>query len=177
MKKLFMLFVSLALLTAIGCKEEESTTAPVATADPIVGIWVSEGVNLAPGFYPFKYKKIVATFNENKSYTVVATDSNNTTSTFTGTLTATKSTFTDTVSTSNTKGAAIYDIVLNQATPSAGTSTGIYAINGSALRYEVIQTTPAIADFAAPTAAKGFGSTSYKTFPLGATWIQKYVKQ
>lgn len=45
------------------------------------------------------------------------------------------------------------------------------------LYYEVLQTTPAIAGFTAPTAAAGFGSTAYNGFPLGATWIQMYVKQ
>ncbi|NUN68416.1 MAG: hypothetical protein HUU02_01745 [Bacteroidetes bacterium] len=177
MKKLLLLLVTVSMLGVFGCKEEEETVVTPTAKDPIVGTWLSEGANLAPGFYAFKYKKISATFNENKSYTVVATDSANTNYTFTGTYSATASAYTDTVSGSNTKGSVIYNIVLTQSTPNAVTSNGIYAVTSTALRYEVIQTTPALTDFGAPTAQKGFGSTTYKTFPLGATWIQKYVKQ
>ena len=70
------------------CKSDDSTTAPVVV-DPIVGSWISEGANVAPGLTgaPFNVSKIVATFNTNKSYTVVQTDKSNVTTTFTGTYT------------------------------------------------------------------------------------------
>jgi hypothetical protein len=177
MKKLLMLLVSLSLLSIIGCKDEEETVVTPTAKDPIVGVWISEGLNVPIGLRsaPFKVKKITATFNENKSYTVVQIDSANVTTTFTGTITYTASTSKDTVSSSTTKDATIYTIVANQATPSVVTSTGIYAISGSNMTYEIIQTTPALG-VTPPTPAAGFGSTSVGStkYPI---YIQKYVKQ
>jgi len=172
-----VLFFSIAVLFT-SCKKDDGTTNPTPTVDPIVGTWVSEGANVAYGLKlaPFKVKKIVATFNENKSYTVVQTDSSNVNTTFTGTYTNPGSTNTDTLSTSVTKGSTIYNIVANQATPSTVTATGIYAINGSNMSYEVIQTSPALTGVNAPTAAGGFGSTTIAGVKY-AIYVQKYVKQ
>ncbi len=177
MKKLLMLLVALSLLSVIGCKKEEDSVVTPVAKDPIVGVWVSEGLNVPFGLRsaPFKVKKITATFNENKSYTVKQIDSANVETTFTGTITYTESTSTDTVSTSTTKGAKIYTIVASQATPSVVTSTGIYAISGTNMTYEIIQTSPNLG-VTPPTPAAGFGSTSVGTtkYPI---YIQKYVKQ
>ncbi|MFA6541029.1 MAG: hypothetical protein WCT99_05445 [Bacteroidota bacterium] len=176
MKKILFLFTA-ALLLVIGCKKDEDTTVAPTTKDPIVGVWVSEGANVPYGLKvaPFKIIKIVATFNENKSYTVVQTDSANVQTTFTGTITYSESQYSDTASASVTKGAKIFDIVANQATPSVVTSTGIYAISGTNMSYEIIQTSPALG-VNPPTPAKGFGSTSVGTtaYPI---YIQHYVKQ
>jgi hypothetical protein len=177
MNKVLMLLVTVSMLGIFGCKEEEETVVTPTAKDPIVGIWVSENLNVPFGLRvaPFKVKKITATFNENKSYTVVQIDSSNVSTTFTGTITYTASTFNDTVSTSTTAGAKIYTIVATQATPSVVTSTGIYAISGTNMTYEIIQTSPALG-VNPPTAAAGFGSTSVGTtkYPI---YIQKYVKQ
>jgi len=176
-KSLLLLFFSVAVLFT-SCKKDDETTAPTTTKDPIVGVWVSDGANVAYGLKlaPFKVKKIVATFNENKSYTVVQTDSSDVTTTFTGTYSNPASTNSDTLSTSLTKGATIYNIVANQATPSSVTATGIYAISGTNMSYEVIQTSPALTGVNAPTPAGGFGSTTIVgvKYPI---YIQKYVKQ
>jgi len=144
----------------------------------LVGTWVSDGANVALGlkFAPFKVKKIVATFNDNQSYTVIQTDSLNVTTTFTGTYTYTESTYNDTLSTSFTKGAKVYSIVANQATPSTVTATGIYVISGTNMSYEVIQTSPVLAGVSAPTAAGGLGSTTIGGVKYN-WYIQKYVKQ
>lgn len=176
-KSLMLLFFSVAVLFT-SCTKDDTTTTEPTVQDPIVGAWVSEGANVAYGLKlaPFKVKKIVATFNENKSYTVVQTDSSNVTTTFTGTYTNPVSTNTDTLSTSATKGAKIYNIVANQATPSTVTATGIYAINGTNMSYEVIQTSPALTGVNAPTAAGGFGSTTIGGVKY-AIYVQKYVKQ
>lgn len=178
MKKLLMLLLAATMLLAIGCKDDEETT-PVTptTTDPIVGVWVSEGLNVPYGLRiaPFKVVKITATFNANKSYTVVQIDSANVTTTYTGTYTNTETTHKDTASASLTKNATIFNIVANQATPSVVTSTGIYAISSTNMTYEIIQTSPALG-VTPPTAAAGFGSTSVGTtkYPI---YIQKYVKQ
>lgn len=178
MKQLLLIAAVAIMLALLSCKKEDSSTNPTTTADPIVATWVSEGANVPIGLRgaPFKVKKITATFNANMSYTVVQIDSANTTTTFTGTYANTESTSSDTVSTSSTKGAKIYNIVANQASPSAVTATGIYAISGSNMTYEVIQTTPALTGVSAPTAAGGFGSTTIAGVKY-AIYIQKYVKQ
>lgn len=178
MKKSLMLLILVSVFVLSSCTKDDNTVTPVAEKDAIVGTWVCEGANVPYGLKvaPFKVVKIVATFNENKSYTVVQTDSSNTTTTLTGTYTFTASTFTDTLSTSLTKGAKIFDIVANQQSPSTVTATGIVAISSTNMTYEVIQTAPALTGVSAPTAAGGFGSTTIAgtKYPI---YIQKYVKQ
>lgn len=177
MKKYFILsFLAFALMF-MSCSKDDSGTTPTPT-DPIVGTWVSEGANIAYGLRlaPFKIKKIVATFNANKSYTVVQTDSANVSTTLTGTFTNTESTYSDTSSLYGTKNAKVWDIVANQSSPTALTATGIYAISGTAMTYEIIQTTPPIAGVNAPTAQGGFGSTTIAGVKY-SIYVQKYVKQ
>lgn len=133
----------------------------------LTGSWVSEGTNVAPGLVlTLKTKKIVATFNANNTYTVVATDSFNVDVTYSGTFSTTGNTNT-----------TIRNITLNQTVPTTVTSTGIYRVTTKDLKYEVIQTTPAITGFTAPVAAEGFGSTKYNGVPLGATWVQTFIAQ
>jgi hypothetical protein len=178
MKKLLFLSFFLLALVFTSCKKDDTTTTAPPATDPFVTTWVSTGANVPYGLRvaPFKVVQIVATFNTNKSYTVVQTDSSNTQTTFTGTYTATASAFTDTASASFTKGATIYNIVANQSTPSAVISTGIYAISGTNMTYEIIQTSPAITGVSAPTAAGGFGSTTIAGNKY-SIYVQKYVKQ
>lgn len=146
--------------------------------DAIVGKWLCEGLNVPYGLRvaPFKVIKIVATFNENKSYTVVQTDSSNVNTTFSGTYTGTATTYTDTMSANMTKGAIINDITANQSSPSTITAQGIFAIKSTFMTYEVIQVNPPLAGVNPPTAAAGFGSTSIAgiKYPI---YIQRYVKQ
>ncbi|MCB0654290.1 MAG: hypothetical protein KDC85_23625 [Saprospiraceae bacterium] len=69
----------------------------------------------------------------------------------------------------------IWDIILNQSTPSSLTATGIYeiSVDGNLMTYEVLQTEPDLG-YTPPTAAAGFGSTNGGTF---STWnVQKYEK-
>lgn len=176
MKKLLMLSLFVLAFMLTSCKKDDNSTN-VTPSDPIVGTWVSTGANVPYGLRvaPFKVVKIVATFNDNKSYTVVQTDSANVLTTFTGTYSDNNSTYTDTGSTSFTKGATIINIVANQASPSTVTSTGMYCVSGSNMTYEIIQTTPALG-VNPPTPAQGFGSTSVGTtkYPI---YIQKYVRQ
>ncbi len=137
------------------------------TTELLNGSWVSEGANVAPGLVlTLKTKKITATFNSNNTYTVVATDSFNVDVTYSGTF-----------STTGNTGTSIRNITLNQAAPTTVTSTGIYRVTTKDLKYEVLQTAPAINGFTAPTATEGFGSTKYNNTPLGATWIQTFIYQ
>ena len=178
MKKSLILSLFVISLLFVSCSKDDSTTTPTTPKDAIVGTWVSEGANVAFGLrlVPFKIKKIVATFNENKSYTVVQTDSANVSTTLTGTYTNTESTYTDTSSVYGTKNSKIWNVVANQSTPSAVTATGIYAISGTAMTYEIIQTTPPLSGVNAPTAQGGFGSTTIAGMKY-SIYVQKYVKQ
>lgn len=178
MKKLLAILLMASGLFLTSCKDDESNPTEQNQVDAIVGVWVSEGANVAPGLAmaPFNVAKITATFNANKSYTVVQIDKEGAPLTLSGTYTITESTNTDANATTGTQGAKIYTIVANQSSPSAVTATGIYAISGNKMTYEVIQTTPPIAGVNAPTAAGGFGSTTINDTKF-AIYIQKYVKQ
>jgi hypothetical protein len=165
------------VLTLSSCKkDDDNPTPPTVKTDPFVGTWVSDGANICPGLRvaPTKIKKIVVTFNENKSYTVLQTDSSNVQATLTGTYSVTESSYTDTLSTSFTKGGKIYNITCNQSSPSALTSVGIYCISGTNMTYEVIVNN--LAGVVPPTAAGGFGSTVIYGNNSSA-YVQKYVKQ
>jgi len=168
MKKLLLVLALLPLLF-VACNKDDSGNNPPVIADtnPIVGTWVSENIDIAVGLKAtLKTKKIIATFNDNNTYTVVATDSTNAAVTYSGTYTSTTNT-----------GTTIRNIVLNQTVPTSVTSTGIFQVDAKGnLKYEVIQTTPAIPGFTAPVASEGFGSTKYNGTALGVYWVQAFVK-
>jgi hypothetical protein len=178
MKKLFMLLLIAGTIALTACKSDDDEIVQPTPKDPIVGTWVSEGANVAYGLTvaPFNVTKIVATFNENKSYTVVQTDKNGVNTTLTGTYTFTETSNTDKSGKTNTADAKIYNIVANQSSPSAVVAQGICAFKDNNMSYEVIQVTPPLAGVSAPTAAGGFGSTSIAGTNY-AIYIQKYVKQ
>lgn len=163
-------FLSILLVAALlfsSCKKEDSGTGPEKTKDAIIGTWVSEGNNVALGLrVVLKTKKIVATFNENNTYTVIATDSNNVSVTYTGTYQS-----------AGVSDTLIHPITLNQSTPVALKSQGIYQIKGSTMTYEVIQVDPPLQGFTPPTVEEGFGSTKYNGVKLGTYWVQVFVKQ
>ena len=145
-------------------------TVTVEVIQLLVGTWVSEGDDVAPGLAgnpAFPVESIDATFNADGSYTVVATNTDGVAVTFTGNY-----------ETSASANGRIRTIVLEQSTPSQVTSTGIYEVSEdrSELTYEVIQTEPALQGFTAPTAAAGFGSTAFNGTALGAVWIQNFVR-
>jgi hypothetical protein len=163
---LFLFVISLSLLL-VSCKKEEDTTGPTTPKDAIVGTWVSEGNNVALGLrVALRTKKIVATFNENKTYTVVATDSSDVSVTYTGTYQS-----------AGVADTLIHEITLNQQSPVSLTSQGIYQLKGNTMTYEVIQVNPPLQGFTPPTVQEGFGSTKYNGVKLGTYWVQIFVKQ
>ncbi len=127
-------------------------TVTVDVVLQLVGTWVSEGANVAPGLAgnpAFPTARIDAEFSGNDTYNVVATSTDNVAVTFTGSYAVTATEFED------ENGDPIYEIVLEQDTPSTVTSRGIYGIDAAQdfLRYEVIQTQPEIQGFTPATAA------------------------
>ncbi len=129
MKKLFLiLFAATMAFFYAGCsKSDDGGPTPPPPADPIVGTWISEGVDVAPGLVAtLKTVRIVATFNENNTYNVVATDSAGAQVTYSGTYSVTEN-----------SGTTIRSIVLNQTVPTSVTSTGIYQVDSDGfLKYE-----------------------------------------
>lgn len=107
---------------------------------------------------------IIAEFHTNSTYTVqqwkdgVKVD-------LSGTYTQTES-----------NNGEIWNIQLNQSSPSTLTAQGIFEVSadGNTMKYEVAQTDPAVAGVTAPTAEGGFGSTSGGAF--GDVNIQNYTR-
>ncbi len=178
--KLIALGLFVAALSFVACKDEENKGTCSdgiknqdesavdcggicnACREGAQGTWKSAPV--APILAAFA-DSIIATFNTNSTYEVAQWKSGSKT-TLTGTYVQTKS-----------ANGNIYNIVLNQTTPTALTAEGIFEVadTDASMKYEVIQTTPAIGA-AAPTAAAGFGSSTYNGTALGAANIQEYVR-
>ncbi len=162
--------IALAAAAVVAACGKSSTDSGTPKSDELVGTWVSTGTNIPLGLRmaPIKAKNIVATFNANNTYTVVSTDSSNANTTMTGTWSAGAITNTG----------VLRAITVNQATPAALTSTGIFQVTSTTMKYEVIQTSPAIQGVSAPTVAGGFGSSAYNGVPFpGQMYVQTYVKQ
>ncbi|MGE4287992.1 MAG: hypothetical protein AB7E36_04835 [Salinivirgaceae bacterium] len=163
MKKGLAIILLFALaFTACEKSDEETTYNP--STDGIAGEWYSSGDNVAPLLVSFEIDSLYANFETNNTY-LVESYANGAKTTFNGTYTQEKSSVD-----------GIWNIVLNQSTPTAVTSEGIFEINATGseytMTYEVVQTEPALGT--APTAEAGFGSTSGGA--LGNMNIQKFVK-
>lgn len=172
MKRLVMLLTVLALVFAMlfsSCSKDSTSpndNQSQTTQLPIVGKWLSEGANVAPLLLGLGIVKIEATFNSDNTYTVVSYDTANAPTTLTGTYAAAKSSVDD-----------IYTITVNQSSPTALTSEGIFKVDATKnpveMQYEIVQTQPSIGA-TPPTPEAGFGSTNGGA--LGTINVQKYVK-
>ena len=181
MKFFFVALMGLSLATALpSCKkdkDEASCTDGIQNGNEtgvdcggdcaacLVGIqgkWWSKGDNVAPLLKNFfAIDSIYAEFNTNLTYTVKSY-SKGAETTLTGVYTQTDS---------GTGG--IWNITVNQSSPSVLTSVGIFKVDGDNMQYEVAQTEPNIGAIP-PTAAGGFGSTNGGA--LGTQNVQKYVR-
>lgn len=148
-------------------------TVQFTVQDPIVGIWTSEGDDVAPLLYgpPFNVRKIVATFKSDGTYLVVQTDSTQTTLNLTGTYAAD-------AGNAPAPNEHIRTITVYQASPTSITAEGIYqvTVNGTdvTMQYEIVQTEPPLAGVTKPTPEGGFGSTAGGAY--GTINVQNYVK-
>lgn len=165
MKKL----IALALLFSfafVACEKSDDDESTDPQKIGIVGEWYSSGDNIAVLLsYYFGVDSIYAKFNSNNTYLVESYAS------------GAKTTYEGTYSQEKSGVDLIWNIILNQSTPTAVVSEGIFEISTSStpytMQYEVAQTTPSIGA-TPPTAEAGFGSTSGGQ--LGSTNIQKFVK-
>jgi hypothetical protein len=166
MKKTIIFGLLLAVVFS-GCQkseEEDDNNDPQKIG--VVGEWYSSGDNVAPLLVTyFKVDSIYAKFDSNNTYLVESFAE------------GTKTTYSGTYSQENSGFGTIWNITLNQTTPTAVTSEGIFEISVDAdpytMQYEVTQTQPDIGA-TAPTAESGFGSTSGGN--LGMMNVQKFVK-
>jgi hypothetical protein len=111
----------------------------------------------------FGTDSIYAEFSTDMTYVVEQFDTSGAKLTLTGTYTQTESAV-----------SGIWEIELNQSTPSALISEGIFQVeNDNRMTYEVVQTDPNIGA-TPPTAADGFGSSGFGGQALGAANIQYY---
>jgi hypothetical protein len=143
------LLFSLALV-ACDKSDEEEKYDPAKVG--IVGEWYSAGSDVAVLLSTyFSIDSIYAKFNDNNTYTVESY-SQGAKTTMTGTYVQEKSNV-----------GAIWTITLNQTTPTALTSEGIFEVTLTSgkyvMRYEVVQTSPSIGA-TPPTPAAGFGSSN-----------------
>ncbi len=166
MKKLLVFGMLLAVVFVSCQKSDDDDDSNDPQKIGIVGEWYSSGTNVATLLsYYFHVDSIYAKFNSNNTYLVESFAAGAKT-TYSGTYVQTKS-----------GTGTIWNITLNQSTPTAVTSVGIFdistAVSPYTMRYEVAQTEPSIGA-TPPTAAAGFGSTNGGA--LGEWNIQKFVK-
>ncbi|HQA75547.1 MAG TPA: hypothetical protein PLY32_00360 [Salinivirgaceae bacterium] len=166
MRKVFFILIAVTTLFS-ACKKSEVEDAYNPSKDGIVGNWLSKGADVAPLLATyFQVDSITADFKSNNTYAVVSYSGGVPTN-YVGTYVQTKSGTGD-----------IWTIKLNQSTPTAVTSEGIFEITkvgeGYTMKYEVVQTEPNIGA-TPPTASAGFGSSNGGA--LGNSNVQKFVKK
>ncbi|MGB0979728.1 MAG: hypothetical protein ACPGVV_10055, partial [Croceimicrobium sp.] len=130
--------LSLSLVIGLSsCSEDDETTDDNQNNNSPVGIqgeWQSSGTNVAPLLTAlFGTDSIYANFRTDLTYTVEQYDSSGTKLTLTGTYTQEESNVTD-----------IWTIVVSQTSPAAIASEGIFMVDGSTMKYEIVQTDPDI---------------------------------
>lgn len=188
MKNLKFLFFLLAMTGSMlawqGCgDDDDATPEPTCTdgiqngdetgidcggsCDPcevgIQGRWQSSGSNVAPLLVNlFATDSIYAEFRTDFTYTVEQYDTSGASLTLEGTYQQKES-----------DAADIWEITVIQSSPAALTSEGIFAIEDTNMRYEIVQTAPDIGAVP-PTAAGGFGSTNAGA--LGMLNVQVYER-
>jgi len=147
--------------------DEEGVDCGGTACDPcevgIQGEWQSSGDNVALILVNlFGTDSIYADFRTDFTYLVEQYDTSGAKLTLEGTYTQKESSVAD-----------IWEITVEQSSPTALTSEGIFEVNGNTMRYEIAQTSPDIGAVP-PTAAGGFGSTNGGAF--GDTNIQTYIR-
>jgi hypothetical protein len=174
MKKFIFTAVAVALVCSAGMfsscsksdeddNEEEVVYNPAT--DGIIGKWVSGGTNVAPLLIAVGLADTLSVEFGTNTYHVDSYFQGTKMPSLDGTYVQRKSTVGN-----------IWTITLNQTSPGALTSEGIFEITKVGdiytLDYEVVQTEPSLG--APPTPEDGFGSSAGGI--LGNTNIQKYVR-
>ena len=135
----------------------------------IIGKWQSSGTNVAPLLIGAGIDSIYADFKGDNTYVVESFTPDGSKTTLTGTFTQVRAAVSAT--------AGIWIITVNQSSPNALVSEGIFQVmdqNPLMMKYEVAQTDPNIPGVTPPTAEAGFGSTSDGAFLMMN--VQTYLK-
>jgi hypothetical protein len=174
MKKLIFTTLAVALVCSAGMfsscsKSDEDNDEQEWVYNPandgLIGEWVSGGDNVAPLFIAYNLAdSAYAKFNSNNTYYVETFLS--------GARTILEGNFVQVKSNVGN----IWTITLNQTTPTALTSGGIFEVtktgNTYLMKYEIVQIEPPLGT--APTPEGGFGSSSGGVF--GEGFVQKYIR-
>ncbi len=132
----------------------------------MIGKWQSSGANVAPILVNFSIDSIYAHFKGDNTYVVESYTVDGSKAILTGTFVQRRSSVD-----------GIWEVRLEQQSPSALASEGIFQILNEdplKMKYEVAQVDPAQPGVTPPTPEGGFGSTSNGAF--GILNIQTYVK-
>ncbi len=173
----WVLLVALAVSwTGCGGGDETSPTPtpepwepPTPTPAPVANSWVSEGDDVARKLAdpPYRYVRIVATFQADQSYTMAATDAEGEVFESSGDYVTKESTV-----------PGIYRIMLFESYPNEIAYEGMYQIDTSTtpnvMQYEVVQVEP-YAGLEPPDEQEGFGSTNGGAY--GDDFVQIYRRQ
>lgn len=131
----------------------------------IQGKWQSSGTNVAPLLVNlFGTDSIYAEFKTDLTYLVEQYDTSGTKLTLVGTYTQKESGVGN-----------IWEIEVNQTSPAALTSEGIFEITDKTMKYEIAQTSPDIGAIP-PTAAGGFGSTNGGAFGMSNVQVYEHIE-
>lgn len=164
---LFALVLSAAVFAFSSCEKEEGVDV-IDQTKGVIGRWYSSGTNVSALLRgaPFLTDSIYVEFKDNFTFRVEAYTAARVMTLFTGTFAQQQSPV-----------SGIWTITLQQNVPTAGVSEGIFQIhwdeNPIRMRYEILQTTPALG-FAPPTPQAGFGSTAGGAF--GMTNVQTFLR-
>lgn len=166
MKKALILGLLIAVILTSCKKSEDDGPSTDPQKIGLVGEWYSSGDNVAVLLSTyFGVDSVYAKFETNNTY-LVESFADGAKTTYTGTFVQGKSSI-----------GTIWNVTLNQSSPTAVTSVGIFDISTATepytMQYEVVQTEPNIQQ-TPPTAEAGFGSTTGGT--LGNVNIQTFVK-
>ncbi len=174
---LLVVLVVLGLAAVPGCRgDEETATTPTPTPwvpetptpRPVASNWVSEGDDVAPKLAepPLRYVRIVATFRDDYSYTIEATDAEGEVHESSGDFVTKESTV-----------EGIYRIMLFESSPAEVAYEGMFQVDSSVtpnrLCYEVVQVQP-YAGLEPPEEEAGFGSTNGGAY--GDGYVQWYTR-
>lgn len=157
-----------AIYNAAGAACEAIEKTATLNEIGLIGSWLSEGTNVAPLLVYAGITKITADFRADKTYLVESYTADGSKIALEGTYTQEKSTV-----------EGIWNIRIDQSTPSALVSEGIFSVTSIdgvvTLKYEVAQTDPEQVGVTPPTAEGGFGSTSAGAY--GEMNVQIFIQQ
>ena len=162
MKKVIALMMALLMVMfLVSCEEDSGTNTDDENQDPLIGVWLSAGSNVAPLLATFfSYDSVRVEFKDDMSVVLESHVANGAWTSLNGVYTVTES-----------ESGSVHTLAINYT---AFEQSGIFEITDGSpdmLQLELVQTTPDIG--ATPrTPATGFGSDA----SLGVSNIQKYVR-